>query len=181
MILKFKKSKDNNPARSFGIIYDINSDDGIILNENLFYIYKYKFCDKLLNRHIQNFIFESEIYILFGNGLYYFNNKKNLYSDEKIELLFKRFILSEDKKFKSIKKEIQYYEKSQVKTRSREPIPEDVRFEVWRRDEGKCVECGSKNNLEFDHIIPFSLGGSNTARNLQLLCEECNRKKSNKI
>jgi CRISPR/Cas system Type II protein with McrA/HNH and RuvC-like nuclease domain len=100
---------------------------------------------------------------------------------KKIELLFKRFILSEDKKFKSIKKEIQYYEKSQVKTRSREPIPEDVRFEVWRRDEGKCVECGSKNNLEFDHIIPFSLGGSNTARNLQLLCEECNRKKSNKI
>ena len=31
--------------------------------------------------------------------------------------------------------------------------------------------------LEFDHIIPWSQGGSNTARNLELRCESCNRKK----
>lgn len=52
---------------------------------------------------------------------------------------------------------------------------------VWRRDEGKCVECGSNEKLEFDHIIPFSKGGSNTYRNIQLLCEVCNRTKSNSI
>jgi hypothetical protein len=63
----------------------------------------------------------------------------------------------------------------------RTPIPESVRSEVWRRDHGKCVECGSQMKLEFDHIIPFSKGGSNTARNLQLLCENCNRKKHDKI
>ncbi len=60
-------------------------------------------------------------------------------------------------------------------------ISQDVRDKVWRRDEGKCVECGSNKDLEFDHIIPFSEGGANTYRNIQLLCEQCNRKKSAKI
>ncbi|MEI6057341.1 MAG: HNH endonuclease [Lentisphaerota bacterium] len=60
-------------------------------------------------------------------------------------------------------------------------IPEEVRHEVWRRDLGRCVNCGSQNKLEFDHIIPLSKGGSDSARNIQLLCEECNRKKSAKI
>lgn len=63
----------------------------------------------------------------------------------------------------------------------RPSIPESVRNEVWRRDQGKCVSCGSQINLEFDHIIPISKGGSSTARNLQLLCETCNRSKSAKI
>lgn len=60
-------------------------------------------------------------------------------------------------------------------------IPEEVKFEVWRRDSAKCVKCGSQRGLEFDHIIPFSKGGSNTARNVQLLCETCNRSKSDMI
>jgi 5-methylcytosine-specific restriction endonuclease McrA len=61
--------------------------------------------------------------------------------------------------------------------RPREPISEAVRHEVWRRDQGQCVDCGSKSALEFDHIIPWSQGGSNTVRNLELRCEICNRKK----
>ena len=60
-------------------------------------------------------------------------------------------------------------------------ISQDVKDRVWNRDNGKCVECGSNENLEFDHIIPFSKGGANTYRNLQLLCEHCNRSKSDKI
>lgn len=59
----------------------------------------------------------------------------------------------------------------------REPISESVRHEVWRRDQGRCVDCGSRENLEFDHIIRVSKGGSNTARNLELRCETCNRRK----
>jgi hypothetical protein len=58
----------------------------------------------------------------------------------------------------------------------REPIPEEVRFAVWRRDQGRCVRCGGQENLEFDHIIPLSNGGSNSERNVELLCETCNRK-----
>ena len=60
---------------------------------------------------------------------------------------------------------------------TRPPIPEPVRIEVWRRDGGRCVRCGSQRNLEFDHVIPVVMGGSNTARNVQLLCEACNREK----
>jgi len=63
----------------------------------------------------------------------------------------------------------------------REGIPERVRHEVWRRDKGQCVDCGSRERLEFDHIIPVSKGGSNTARNIELRCEGCNRRKSASI
>ena len=63
----------------------------------------------------------------------------------------------------------------------RQVIMEEVRHEVWRRDRGRCTKCESVHNLEFDHIIPVSRGGANTARNIQLLCESCNRQKSNNI
>ena len=63
----------------------------------------------------------------------------------------------------------------------RQAIPSEVRREVWRRDQGKCVKCGSRENLEYDHIVPVIKGGSNTARNIELLCESCNRAKSGSI
>jgi 5-methylcytosine-specific restriction endonuclease McrA len=53
-----------------------------------------------------------------------------------------------------------------------------VRLFVWQRDRGKCVQCGSRERLEFDHIIPVIASGSNTKRNIQLLCESCHRPKS---
>jgi 5-methylcytosine-specific restriction endonuclease McrA len=65
--------------------------------------------------------------------------------------------------------------------RPREPIPEHVRAEVWRRDQGRCVDCGSREQLEFDHVVPWSEGGSNTARNIELRCESCNRAKGSDI
>ena len=50
---------------------------------------------------------------------------------------------------------------------------------VFTRDGGLCQCCGSSNRLEYDHITPFSCGGSSDASNIQLLCMKCNRSKSN--
>src|SRR5262249_58542339 len=60
-------------------------------------------------------------------------------------------------------------------------IPSSVKITVWRRDEGRCVQCKSREKLEYDHIIPIAKGGSNTERNIQLLCEPCNRAKAANI
>jgi hypothetical protein len=58
-------------------------------------------------------------------------------------------------------------------------IPTRVKLEVWRRDRGRCVECGSTDNLHFDHIVPYSKGGSSlVAENVQLLCARHNLAKA---
>ena len=60
-------------------------------------------------------------------------------------------------------------------------ISQDVVGFVYMRDGGRCRECGATKNLQLDHIIPFSKGGSSEPENLQILCRECNQKKGNKI
>jgi hypothetical protein len=61
-------------------------------------------------------------------------------------------------------------------------IPTHVKVEVWKRDRGKCVICGSSENLHFDHDVPFSKGGSSiTVKNVRLLCARHNLRKSDKI
>lgn len=56
-------------------------------------------------------------------------------------------------------------------------IPTEVKQLVWNRDRGACRMCGSNSELQFDHVIPVSAGGSSTEDNLQILCGPCNRRK----
>jgi len=61
-------------------------------------------------------------------------------------------------------------------------IPSHVKLEVWQRDEGKCAVCNALDELHFDHIVPYSKGGTSiTAANVQLLCARHNLAKSDRI
>ena len=61
-------------------------------------------------------------------------------------------------------------------------IPGKIMQEVFLRDKGKCVVCGSEDNLHYDHKIPYSKGGTSIdSKNIQLLCARHNLRKSNKL
>jgi len=90
--------------------------------------------------------------------------------------------LRHEKRYKQLRRQLEAYDRiERADTARRERIPDDIRMFVWQRDEGKCVRCSSNERLEFDHIIPIAKGGSTTERNIQLLCEPCNRAKGAQI
>lgn len=69
-----------------------------------------------------------------------------------------------------------------VDAERRRIIPTAVKLEVWQRDQGRCRICNAIDELHFDHIVPFSRGGTSlTAENVQLLCARHNIKKSDHI
>lgn len=122
-----------------------------------------------------DWIFKGFLYELTGK-----HRNLSVFNADHIKLL----ILEQyDKDRKQLERLQRLYGTTTEETKSfkRPNIPERVRIKVWRRDSGKCVKFGSRERLEYDHIIPISKGGSNTARNIELLCEKCNRSKSNKI
>ena len=59
-------------------------------------------------------------------------------------------------------------------------IPPVVRRKVWIRNKGQCAACRSREDLQYDYIVPLLEGGHNTLNNLQLLCKSCNQEKSDK-
>jgi hypothetical protein len=61
-------------------------------------------------------------------------------------------------------------------------IPTAVKLAVWKRDGGKCVQCGAPDELHFDHDLPWSKGGTSlTEVNVQLLCARHNLQKSDQL
>lgn len=137
-----------------------------------------------LNLFSQQFIQQIQIQNALGQVVYVLNfplkDQKWEKIHEVIQVMGKEFIKIVNQEitnnqFKNVDDIDKYFEYE------RKTIQQSVKDRVWNRDGGQCVQCGSKVNLEFDHIIPVSKGGANTYRNIQLLCEKCNRSKSNKI
>lgn len=121
-------------------------------------------------------IMRNELRWIFKGYLYKVNGQ---YSIEQQLLLVMEAYDQEQTRWDRLKQK--YTNPNRPSQNGRPSIPEEVRIEVWRRDGGKCVRCGSRENLEYDHIIPVSKGGSNTVRNIELLCGKCNREKGANI
>lgn len=115
------------------------------------------------------FIFQNCIYLVDG-----------LYTADEKSLLVQAEHDKERAKFEKLKRKFELAQNLDEKPKRR-PIPEAVRIAVWRRDQGRCVKCGSRERLEYDHIIPVAEGGGDSVRNIELLCEQCNRSKGAKI
>ncbi|HET8991832.1 MAG TPA: HNH endonuclease [Candidatus Saccharimonadales bacterium] len=107
-------------------------------------------------------------------GLFLLVDADYLYVTDQKRKVFKFKLLPEDLHLKDHEVE----EELELSRR----IPTAIKQIVWERDQGKCVECGSRQNLHFDHILPYSKGGTSTnAENIQLLCQKHNLSKSNRI
>ncbi len=100
-------------------------------------------------------------------------------SDEDVELLVWDRRRRQDSRLDRLRK-IRAREEELVEAR-RERIPDEVKAFVWERDDGRCVTCAAEDDLQFDHVIPAAKGGGVSMDNIQILCGDCNRQKSDSI
>jgi hypothetical protein len=136
--------------------------------DNLAHVFR-RLCDNVkYKRCVLFYVFDDVLYGVSGP-----------YTDEQFCLLIREETDKERRLFEKLKH--LHSEDLVLSPHKRESISEKVRIAVWRRDQGRCSRCCSRERLEYDHIVPVAHGGSNTVRNIELLCETCNRAKGDKI
>ncbi len=107
------------------------------------------------------------------------------------EMIDYRFIDREDRKVfeftltvtdQRLDEAKQHRETKQIDLEQTRQIPGKIKLAVYKRDKGICTKCGSKDSLHFDHILPYSKGGTSLKEeNIQLLCARHNLQKSAKL
>jgi hypothetical protein len=114
-------------------------------------------------------------------GFLYNQFKDEIYDAKKIEKEVAKLIADDD-----VSKKAGIYE--YILTRNEKHLSiraftESVRQKVFEKQDGICVKCREKfelNQMEADHITPWCEGGNTDEANCQMLCKDCNRRKSNK-
>jgi hypothetical protein len=108
------------------------------------------------------------------NGLFHLVDSWKERDESRYVFKFKLIVVEDDTNHPKVT--------SAIATEHPRVIPTHVKVQVWKRDRGKCVICGAVNDLHFDHIIPYSKGGTSlSADNIQILCVRHNLEKSAKI
>lgn len=131
-----------------------------------------------------HFIDKANIVVFFAGTLFLFDPPPaNAQEKETALLMVKKSVLSVHVSTAKLRSEIAALEAivSREHQPSRRPIPDAVKRAVWVRDQGRCIACGCTNDLQFDHVIPYSKGGGDSEQNLQIMCGKCNRAKSARI
>jgi len=164
------KEIEANESRAMALLSEANTDPADMGDGDIYYAlkrcvewdeYKYGRC--------RLFLFRDCLYAA-----------KGPYTMREFKLAVCEYADKERKHFERLSSRHNGAETKEIRT-NRDRIPENVRRAVWRRDQGKCARCGSRGRIEYDHIIPVAEGGGNTARNIELLCQRCNRSKGANI
>ena len=114
-------------------------------------------------------------------GIYYNEYKDEKYKATELEERIVELMLDEDvTKKKGI---YEYLIDGKEKHLSIRLFSNKMKREAYERQKGICPKCGGHfdiDEMEGDHIIPWSEGGKTTAENCQMLCKNCNRAKAGK-
>lgn len=120
-----------------------------------------------------------ELLFLFGQVLWAHEPADSGYSPDELALRFADAAIRERRKRERLEGRRDALV-SRQDPGSRPSIPAYLSAFIWERDQGRCA-CGSRVDLQIDHIIPVSLGGATSAGNLQLMCLQCNLEKGARI
>ena len=163
-------------------IKDINPNaqviciDKFITKENIDEIFKYmldEIYEKEVNRQgKKNHEYNNQLMVIKG----YANNPKKL--EEEISELMK----DEYDEITSKKGIYEYVLSGDERSLSIRAFRDSEKRTVYERQKGICPKCKKHfeiSEMEADHITPYSKGGHTIVENCQMLCRDCNRRKSN--
>lgn len=120
---------------------------------------------------------------VFRDGLYITERPPQPSEHEEVSLRIKALHFQADDSLRRLREQVSNFAAVEeiAKGSVRRAIADDVKMLVWTRDGGRCVRCGSAEQLHFDHIIPLARGGGDHAENIQILCRVCNLTKSDRL
>ena len=112
-------------------------------------------------------------------GILYNKYGENMLDAEKLEKKISRLILDDD--VTNNRGIYEYLLSGEEKYLNLRAFSKAMKLAAYERQAGICVKCKKHFELDemhADHITPWSKGGKTTAENCQMLCADCNRRKS---